>query len=587
MLPPIFTAWRTALYHLRQLPQLLLPKAVAGQTTLTAIYALLLFETIELAGFNLLRIFFALLSFTVFSQILLTVAARPRLRQAGIVIFVLIIWANLLNFRYFGTTLQLGALDNAGFLPYLGSQIVVLLRLQDILLITLGLSTGYLAADGPILNVASRRKWLGLLLTIYFTLQFVLYFAVTQSPLTMARQYGLDDTRWSIYKSHRLRSEDHTGSILLFGLTWTYLSDALKLRGTSGELEEIPDQFVRFSLADGLPRNIVAIQVESLDRAIINHHIDGIPVTPFLNRLAIEHTFYSQIWAQHSSNGGTSDGDFSFLTSQYPVGYKGSLGTSGLEHLPSVPRILSDNGYTTTAFHANRGALYHRKTGFLNLGFDHVYFKDDFTIADPDRWHTLKDGPFFEQVNAVLDTLARPYFAFLITLSSHSPFNLLAYEDYPLNFDGPSRLSTSYFASMRYVDEALERFINAIIARDPETIFLIYGDHSSNINVPGYATTDNHQLQPIAVLLADFTQPTAATATGPGSSIDLAPTLFARLGYTMPIFWQGKPLGMEVYARSVYLVDAKYWISANGEIQPIGTALHGVNEIRRIRRYLR
>lgn len=373
----------------------------------------------------------------------------------------------------------------------------------------------------------------------------------------------------------------------MFGLTWTYISDALKLRGTGGAIEAISYDPVRFAKTDAPLRNIIAIQVEALDRTIINYELDGIPVTPFLNRLAAEHTYYDHVWAQHSSNGGTSDGDFSFLTAQYPLGYKGSLGARGLGQLPSVPRILSDNGYTAAAFHANRGAFFERKAGFIKLGFDRTYFKDEFTVTDPDRWHTLKDEAFFEQVGAVLDTTKQPYFAFLITLSSHSPFNMIGPEDYSIAFDGSTSLSANYFSSMRYVDEAIEKFVTTMREGDPEIVFLIYGDHTSKIHTANYTATDNNQLEPVPLIIADFSQPSNTRVSMPGSSIDFGPTLFHYLGYPAPEFWQGKALSSDGQPRPVYLIDAHHWITQEGSVEPITNGVNQQPEVKLIRRYLK
>lgn len=540
--------------------------ALLGQAILTASYALFLFETVELVGYNLLRILFALGTFTMFSLCVLTLVRRFRLRAPGVLAFLFLLWINLLHFRYFGTTLQLGSLYNVGFLPYLTTQIAALARWPDLLFLAAAVVLGRALRVPVVDDRSGARRWAGLLLGLYVSAAVFQYFAETQSTLTLARRYGRGETRWQIYKTLRLGSADHAGSILQFGFLWTYASDLVQLaRQSSGPLEEAPSEDLSFGERTSPARNIVAIQVESLDRAIIGHEVHGRPVIPFLNRLAESQLLFTNLFAQHSPSGGTSDGDFAFLASLYPLGYKGSLGARGLERLPSLPRVLAANGYATLGFHAHRGSLYHRKEGYRRLGIERLYFKEEFRIEDPDRWHTLKDRDFFHQVFDKLGQTPEPFFAFVVTLSSHSPFDLLSPGDMIETFNHPLPLARNYFASMRYVDAALEDFVEALAERFPDTVVLIYGDHTSNVQAVGYTATHNRQVQPIAALYLDLQRPAAGRVRRLGSTVDLAPTLLELVGYRVPEFWRGESLvGTGAARGEIHLAGTRYLIDSLG-----------------------
>ncbi|MCK4578840.1 MAG: LTA synthase family protein, partial [Candidatus Marinimicrobia bacterium] len=395
-------------------------------------------------------------------------------------------------------------------------------------------------------NLFSRRRTAfragGLMLGLYAAMALFQYFAETQTTLRRVNRYGLSETRLEIYLSNRLGSEDHLGSVLQFGFLWTYFSDWQRLGRRDTPLEDVPPEHYALSDDRALLRNIVVIEVEALDRTIIDFTWQGQPVTPFLNRLAGEYIFFDNVYAQHSAAGGTSDGDFCFLTSQYPLGYKGSFGAIGLEKLPSLPRILRSNDYATMVFHANYGSLYHRSEGSSRLGFEHLYFKSRFNIVDPDRWHTLKDREFLRQVFDIIASQDEPFFAHIITLSSHSPFDLLGPADYGDTFTLDSPLTQNYFNTMRYVDAALEMFVNNIMATYPEALILLYGDHTSNIRRPEYTATTDPQIQPIPLIMIDPLSPALARYTRPGTTVDLAPTLFDQLGFAAPAFWQGQSL---------------------------------------------
>jgi len=563
-------------------------KALWSQAALTACYALFLFEITELAGYNLLRILFALGAFTTFSLMLLTFVTNGFVRIAGSIVFVLVVWANLLHFRYFGSTIQLGSLYNVDFLPYLGTQIVYLLRIKDVLLLVLSILIVFTLKSNLFDSLGDAIKGGLFILAVYFLLVAFQFFAETQSTLKHSQKYGLNETRIQIYRNLRLRSSDHVGSILQFGILWTSLVDFIKLRGGSGEIEPVPVEDYAFDGDRILFRNIVVMQVESLDRNIIGFEYDGQPVTPFLNQLANSHYYFTDVYAQHSSSGGTSDGDFCFLTSQYPLGYKGALGAIGLEQLPSIARLLEYNGYTTLVFHAHKGSLYHRKEGFRKLGFSKLYFREQFDIVDPDRWHTLKDREFFDQVYHILRAATPPFFAFLITLSSHSPFDLIGPEDYVVAFDHDYPIIRRYFSSMRYVDSAIEVFVGNVLARFPDTVFLIYGDHTSNIQHEDYLATKDPLIQPISTIYVDMKMPVTKRISRPGSTVDLGPTLFDLLNFKSPKFLQGHSLVSDTLASTpVLLKDSKYYIHPLGEIEEARNGYPGLDTLLRIRKYLR
>ena len=85
-------------HSLRSIAENLQPKILIGQAGLTACYALFLFEVIELAGFNFLRIVYALGAFTTFSLFLLALARYAWIRIVGALGFFLLVWANLLHY---------------------------------------------------------------------------------------------------------------------------------------------------------------------------------------------------------------------------------------------------------------------------------------------------------------------------------------------------------------------------------------------------------------------------------------------------------------------------------------------------------
>jgi len=549
-------------------------------------HTLFLIEIVEFVGFNVLRIIFSIVALGNFCLLLFSIFQNYRLRIFGTAVYLLLLWTNVLNFRYFSSTMPIGTLLNIGFLPVLGSQILLLTRWYDGLYL-LSFITGIIFfKNSPKSSIKKRIRPILFFTGVWLFLQVFQYYAATQSPLNSAKRYNESFTRWDIYKDIRFVSRDHTGSVLYFGFLWTYGLDLYRVNKKLTIAEVIPESNFTVHVPKEKRRSIIAIQVESLDNNVIHYTIDSKPVMPFLYRLTQESIYFSNVYAQHTSVGGTSDAEFCVLTSQYPLGHKGTFFAVGLEQLPSIPAILNRNEYTTLAFHGNSGSLFNRKQGLMRLGFQRTFFKDDFTISDPDKWHALKDKDFLRQVQKILSDTESPYFAFILTLISHTPFDLITERDYVSDFVVEDPLLKNYLNSMAYVDSALEEFISAMQRLDPNSLIILFGDHSANIHEPGYTSYNLKGLEPIPLFILDQMNQTNDEMLVVGSTIDFGPTLFDYLGVEIPTFWQGKSLFDRENRSNTFIYNSPYYFDANGTMQKISDRPVDIEELYRIQKYI-
>ena len=141
---------------------------------------------------------------------------------------------------------------------------------------------------------------------------------------------------------------------------------------------------------------------------------------------------------------------------------------------------------------------------------------------------------------------------------------------------------------MHYVDAALEMLITELQRRYPETVFILFGDHTSNIRSPEYTSTDDPKIHPIPVIIIDPQFSGPALYSQPGTTIDLAPTLFDLLDFDPPAFWQGRSLlSPPDHFIPVILIDSDYYIDSLGAIQRISPDYPDLTATKRIRRYIR
>jgi phosphoglycerol transferase MdoB-like AlkP superfamily enzyme len=543
-------------------------------------------EIVDLVGYNALRVVFSIVAFSNCCLLLLVLVQNYGLRILGIAIYILLLWSNVLHFRYFGSTIQLGSLLNFEFLPYLGSQIQLLMQWSDYIYLLTFIVSAVCFSDTGKLSKKNRIPTIILFTTIWLGLQIFQYFAETQSPLNSARKFNEPYTRWDIYKEIRFESRNHSGSILQFGFLWTYAMDFYRLNNYRDSGKIISKENFLIDIPKNSRRNIVVIQVESLDKRVINHAVNGKLVMPFMSRLTKQSFYFSKVFAQHSSAGGTSDAELCLLTSQYPLGFKGAFFANNLEKLPSIPTILNRNDYVTLAFHGNSGAYFNRKQGFLKLGFQKTFFKNDFVINDPDKWHALKDLDFLRQVQQTLTATKSPYFAYILTLTSHTPFDLIAEKDYVSDFQLEDRVVQNYFNSMAYVDKALEEFISTIQKMDPNTLIVLFGDHCANIHEAEYKSYKFKGLEPIPLIIIDQRIENKKDILTAGSTLDIGPTLFDYLGIQDPEFWQGKSLLNENNSENTFIFGSPYYFDNEGKQRKLADHNVDTEALYRIREYV-
>ena len=152
---------------------------------------------------------------------------------------------------------------------------------------------------------------------------------------------------------------------------------------------------------------------------------------------------------------------------------------SPLNDYYSLARRLSEEGYLTSAMHAYRPGYWNRSVMYRTLGFDEFIDKEDY-IPEEISGMGLTDKSFFRQSLEYMEKYKEPYYAFLITLTSHFPydndnkylgsFNVGKYKD---TFFG------NYLEAIHYADEALGSFIDELEARGilDRSVLALYGDH--------------------------------------------------------------------------------------------------------------
>lgn len=232
----------------------------------------------------------------------------------------------------------------------------------------------------------------------------------------------------------------------------------------------------------GQGKNVILVQMEAFEKFVIDRKINGQEITPHLNELKKESMYFNRFFHQ-TYIGRTSDAEFLVQTSLHPL----SSGAVYMLHpnnfYTALPLILRENGYQTAAFHAYNKSFWNRYIMYPTLGFETFHSIDSFTVDEKLGW-SLSDESMLKQAYEKITQLKEPFYAFLVTLTSHHPYSYIPPEYQTLNLNGiENELLKDYLHSVHYVDKALGEFISLLKESGlwDTSVVIFYGDHESRV----------------------------------------------------------------------------------------------------------
>jgi len=227
----------------------------------------------------------------------------------------------------------------------------------------------------------------------------------------------------------------------------------------------------------GNKKNLIMIQVEALQQFVINKKVNNQEITPNLNRWIGKSLYFDNFFYQ-VAGGNTSDAEFMTNNSLYPAASGAAYYKYTGDNLNSLPRALKDIGYSTSAFHGYVEGFWNRNVMYQSEGFDKFYGERSFKFDDRVGLG-LSDKTFLNQSFEKIKEMQQPFYSFLVTLSSHFPYDDV--KGYG-NFDVGSYTNTllgNYLGGIHYADEQLGMFLEKLEKEGfmDNSIIVIYGDH--------------------------------------------------------------------------------------------------------------
>ena len=229
-------------------------------------------------------------------------------------------------------------------------------------------------------------------------------------------------------------------------------------------------------------KNLIMIQAESLQSFAVGLRVNGREVTPNLNRFAREASFAGDLYVQ-TGLGNSADAEFLANAGLYPARSGVAYVRFADRSYDALPRLLRAHGYAALAMHGDRAGFWNRAHMYPALGFERFVSKKDYEV-DEVFGLGLSDGSFFRQSLAMLEAQERPFYAFLVTLSSHYPFGfpeLLKAAAFDQGDEAEGAILRSYLAAIHYFDREFGKFIDGLKSSGlyDESVIILYGDHAA------------------------------------------------------------------------------------------------------------
>lgn len=266
--------------------------------------------------------------------------------------------------------------------------------------------------------------------------------------------------------------------------------------------------------------NVVIVILESFARTVMDAEVGGEPVMPYMQRLKREGVWFENFFANSFR---TDRGEVAIL-SGFPAQTRMSVMKlpAKSRSLPSVARSLAGEGYATSFAYGGdlnftNQASYMYATGWQEL----VWQKDlrfDAPAADWGYDDALMCDWFADRVIALSDA-GKPFLAGLLTLSSHTPF------DVPY-----SKFDDKVLNAMAFSDECVGKMIDRLKASPAwkDLLVVLVADHG--YPYPRTLTYNEPLRHRIPMIWTGGAVAEPRVVEDYAAQIDIAATLLAQLG---------------------------------------------------------
>lgn len=346
-------------------------------------------------------------------------------------------------------------------------------------------------------------------------------------------------------------SFDRYRELNIFSLAPAYLSPIHAFFVSPSVVNESPDavlgyeEFKEMNVAKGQGRNkndynVIVIVLESMRASLIGHYNGGLTKTPNFDSFARENLVATQFYANSNY---TVKGETAILCGIFDHNSKPPISkySDDIKKINCLPSILKKQGYRSVYFHGNKAEFYSRDKYMKLVGFDELQFFDqnrrELTNMPEIGWGVADESMYGFVLSRLNGDMPKPFFASVMTLSSHYPFDWdwgIEFPDLATAID-ENEMFANYLKAAYYEDYAFGKFWEAFKESNlyENTIVVVTSDHGiwSFPNKPKLSLVEqNERFFRIPLMIYYPGLDIARTLTQVGSQIDIPPTILGLLG---------------------------------------------------------
>ena len=186
----------------------------------------------------------------------------------------------------------------------------------------------------------------------------------------------------------------------------------------------------KYSIEYPPKENIILIIVESLLSFPTDLKINGIEITPTLNKLVEKGAYYNNNMTSLIQLGESSDGQFTYLNGLIPKTKGVTIYDYFNNTFVSLPKLLKKQkpGIECRMVIPTSSKTWRQDGVCIQYGFDKLHSRKEYTLSNyKENW--LNDKLLFEYAASIDKNSKQPFFSLILTSSTHSPYTK-AVEDY-------------------------------------------------------------------------------------------------------------------------------------------------------------
>jgi len=353
----------------------------------------------------------------------------------------------------------------------------------------------------------------------------------------LINQLGVSSTYSLCYAIYRMH--DESDSVRAYGKmseiqAFEGVRGAMNLPPAAFDSADVPTLHHQVPLMKrSRPLNLVIIMEESLGAKYVKS-LGGLPMTPELEKLALQGLWFSQLYA----TGTRSVRGLEAVVTGFPPTPSRSVVKLGLSqhNFFTLGQLLKEQGYGTEFIYGGDSQFDNMRAFLLGNGFDRVIDENDFTAPIFHGTWGVSDEDIFNRTHQeLLSHGDKPFFTVVFSVSNHSPYE---FPDGRIALNGQPKATRNNV--VRYADYSLGQFFKKAKSAPywKNTLFLVVADHEDQVNGSELVPVRLFHI-PGLILGADIKPGRYAKVA---SQIDLAPTLLSLMGIAASHPMQGQDL---------------------------------------------